>query len=68
MVHQKSRGWKYLHLTSGRIFRLVNGIIIYINKLVGADDVEGTPVPIPNTAVKLNNVEDTWLVTVWKNR
>ena len=28
-------------------------------KRVGVDDVEGTPVPIPNTEVKLNGAEDT---------
>ena len=27
----------------------------------GADDGEGTPVPIPNTAVKLTRADDTWL-------
>ena len=28
---------------------------------VGADGGEGTPVPIPNTAVKLTCAENTWL-------
>ena len=28
---------------------------------VGADDGEGTPVPIPNTAVKLTGADNTWL-------
>ena len=28
-------------------------------EIVGVDDVEGTPVPIPNTEVKLNGAEDT---------
>jgi hypothetical protein len=36
--------------------------------LVGADDDEGPPVPIPNTEVKLIDAEDTWLVTAWDNR
>ena len=36
--------------------------------LVGVNDVEGTPVPIPNTEVKLDDAEDTWLVTAWKNK
>ena len=36
--------------------------------LVGADCDEGTPVPIPNTEVKLICAEDTWLVTAWNNR
>ena len=38
------------------------------NVAVGIDDVEGTPVPIPNTEVKLNGVEDTWSVTTRENR
>ena len=33
--------------------------ILYIVKLVGVDDAEGTPVPIPNTEVKLSGAEDT---------
>ena len=37
-------------------------------KRVGVDDVEGSPVPIPNTEVKLNGAEDTLLVTTRKNR
>ena len=35
---------------------------------VGVDDAEGTPVPIPNTEVKLSSAEDTWLVTARENR
>ena len=35
---------------------------------VGVDDVEGTPVSIPNTEVKLNGAEDTLLVTTRENR
>ena len=34
----------------------------------GVDDAEGTPVPIPNTEVKLSSAEDTWLVTARENR
>ena len=30
-------------------------------EVVGADDGEGTPVPIPNTAVKLTGADNTWL-------
>ncbi len=37
-----------------------------MQKTVGVDDVEGTPVPIPNTEVKLNGAEDTLLVTTRK--
>ena len=32
-----------------------------VNRIVGADDGEGTPVPIPNTAVKLTGADNTWL-------
>ena len=35
---------------------------------VGADDAEGTPVPISNTVVKLGDAEDTWSVTTWENK
>ena len=37
-------------------------------KIVGVDCDEGTPVPIPNTVVKLINVENTWLATAWEDR
>ena len=36
--------------------------------LVGVDDVEGPPVPIPNTVVKLNSAENTWLVAAREDR
>ena len=36
--------------------------------IVGVDDGEGTPVPIPNTAVKLTGADDTWLEAAWDNR
>ena len=36
--------------------------------MVGDDDGEVPPVPIPNTAVKLISVEDTWRVTARENR
>ena len=29
---------------------------------------EVTPVPIPNTEVKLISVENTWLATAWEDR
>ena len=41
--------------------------LLYRN-LVGVDDGEGPPVPIPNTEVKLTGAEDTWLATAWDNR
>ena len=36
--------------------------------LVGVDDAEGPPVPIPNTEVKLCGAEDSALVTGCENR
>ena len=41
---------------------------LYLNKLTkfkvsGGNDEKATPVPIPNTAVKLLSADDTWLVT-----
>ena len=38
------------------------------NSAVGADGGEGTPVPIPNTAVKLICADDTWLEAARENR
>ena len=40
----------------------------YLNEIVGVDDAEGPPVPIPNTEVKLSGAENTWLVTARENR
>ena len=37
----------------------INGPKAVYNILVGVDGVEGPPVPIPNTVVKLNSAEDT---------
>ena len=39
-----------------------------ILNIVGADGGEGTPVPIPNTAVKLTCAEDTWLEAARENK
>ena len=36
--------------------------------IVGVDDAEGPPVPIPNTEVKLSGADDTWLATARENR
>ena len=50
------------------------GIVICVasdkrnDALVGVNDDEGPPVPIPNTVVKLIGAEDTWLATAWENR
>ena len=63
-----------------KIFYLKNRLEIFLKKLltnlenrcrlnsVGVDDAEGTPVPIPNTVVKLSGAENTWLATVWEDR
>ena len=37
-------------------------------KLIGVDDAEGPPVPIPNTEVKLSGAEDSALATRCENR
>ena len=37
-------------------------------ELSGGYDEKVTPVPIPNTAVKLLSADDTWLVTARKSR
>ena len=36
--------------------------------VAGADDVEVPPVPIPNTEVKLDRAESTWLETTREDR
>ena len=36
--------------------------------IVGVFNAEGTPVPIPNTEVKLCSGENTWLETARENR
>ena len=41
---------------------------LHLKKLTGADGDEATPVPIPNTEVKLVSVENTWLETAWEDR
>jgi hypothetical protein len=43
----------------------VMSMLVYI---VGVDDVEGPPVPIPNTVVKLNSAENTWLEAAREDR
>ena len=41
---------------------------IHSFRFSGDNDNEGTPVPIPNTEVKLSGAENTWLVTARKDR
>ena len=40
----------------------------YEPEIVGVDGGEGTPVPIPNTAVKLTCADNTWLVAAREDR
>ncbi len=35
---------------------------------VGVYDIEGPPVPIPNTVVKLNRADNTWWATAREDR
>ena len=35
---------------------------------VGVDDIEGPPVPIPNTVVKLNSADNTWAAAPREDR
>ena len=41
---------------------------LMVRKIVGVDDAEGPPVPIPNTEVKLCSADDSGLATVCENR
>ena len=52
-------------------FSFVCGIIFLAPDeahIVGVDYGEGTPVPIPNTAVKLTGAENTWLETAREDK
>ena len=40
----------------------------YEPEIVGADEGEGPPVPIPNTEVKLASADNTWLETAREDR
>ena len=37
-------------------------------EIVGVYDIEGPPVPIPNTVVKLNRADNTWRAAAWEDR
>ena len=39
-----------------------------MKRIVGVNDEEVPPVPIPNTVVKLLGAENTWLATARENR
>ena len=38
------------------------------SKICGDNSEEVTPVPIPNTEVKLLSADDTWWETAWESR
>ena len=37
-------------------------------KICGGNSEEVTPVPIPNTEVKLLSADDTWWATAWESK
>ena len=41
---------------------------LWVLHIVGVDGGEGTPVPIPNTAVKLTCADNTWLEAAWEDK
>ena len=44
-----------------------SSILVRVTIKIGAYSAEGTPVPFPNTEVKLCSDDDTWLVTAWES-
>ena len=60
-----SSGLRLRPLTPATAVRICYGSPFF---LVGVDDGEGTPVPIPNTAVKLTRAYNTWLVAAREDR
>ena len=51
-------------------FELVFYVVLRVQTLnhTGGYYLEATPVPIPNTEVKLNGADNTWLATAWEDR
>ena len=47
---------------------LFNFEIAKSNLIFGDYDAEVTPVPIPNTVVKLCSADDTWWEAAWESR
>ena len=45
-----------------------SNVLYLVSHMVGDDDGEVPPVPIPNTAVKLTRAQDSWLETACENR
>ena len=58
MRHEKTCGSSRLSKALSGFEGLLEGLT---KEEVGVDDGEGTPVPIPNTAVKLTGADNTWL-------
>ena len=50
------------------LFNFQDALKKYQKRIVGVNCAEEPPVPIPNTEVKLCNVENTWLETIWKDK
>ena len=57
-------------MTSGIRFVIIakHSVRHNLQTTVGVYDIEGPPVPIPNTVVKLNRAENTWWVTAREDR
>ena len=53
---------------SGNTRQSKSEMIYLASHMVGDDDGEVPPVPIPNTVVKLIYVENTWRVTAREDR
>ena len=60
--HASNRGSNPLRVTK-MLFGILKNVYI-----VGINDDEVPPVPIPNTEVKLIGAEDTWRAAAWENR
>ena len=66
----------YISIDAGRMF-LKSGYLtgfvslsrtLFINSFPGGYSLEETPDPIPNSAVKLKDADDTARATVWERR
>ena len=44
-----------------------SSILVRVTNQIGAYGAEVTPVPFPNTEVKLCRDDDTWLATAWES-
>ena len=71
--HGENRSSILLRVTIPRrlqvsLYKYCDVCYIILQSSVGVDYLEGPPVPIPNTVVKLNGAENTWGAAPWKNR